>query len=383
MALSAAAAVAPIGAALAQAGSDEAEIDPFVGGLVIAAISVVLAALGGWALWTHARRKRGLPEVARAAGLSYSEEDPFDADRVAFDLFRAGDVRRVEHVMWNPETGARVFDYAYAVERQDQNGRVSRTWYTFTCATIRHDGRWPELRLLRERLFDRALQRIGLPDIDLESEEFNRMFLVQCEDRRFATDLLDPRMMDFLLGTQGKVSLETKGRELLVTSRRVPPELFPGLLGIAEGVVQRVPPLVWQLYGRYPTGGDVPLIDTWLAAERDRDAVADGGGLLGPTDGRRRRGGPPLGAGGAFGYGVTQGGAWRGTWEAERIDARRRATEPDDRFEFDLDGNPIAPAEEDPWGDGRPAPTGDVDLDGNPIDPGREDPWGDGRPAGA
>ena len=367
---------------LAQASEEETPLDPMVMGAIIAIGTVVVGTFSAWALWTRAHRSRSLPEVARRSGLSFSESDPFDCARVAFPLFRAGDVRRVEHVMWNPESGSRVFDYAYAVEYRDENGKVSYRWYTFTCATIRHDGRWPEIRLLRERLFDRALQRIGLPDIDLESEEFNRMFLVQCEDARFATDLLSPQMMDFLLGTDGKVSIETKGRELLVTSRRIDAELFPGLLGVADGFVRHVPPLVWDLYGRYPQGGAAPVTDTWLAAERDaRAAEPDPTTLLGPSSGTSRRQRGPMSPGAGFGYGVSQAGVWRGSWEAERIDARRRATEPEDKVEYDLDGNPVGERTEDPWGDGRTAPTGDFDLDGNPIDEIDHDPWRDAPPS--
>ena len=346
---------------LAQATAEEAELpaDPVVIGAVISVVAVVAILFGMWAVHTRAKRARDLPAVASHLGLRFSDVDPFDSTRVPFPLFRAGDGRQVEHVMWNESTGARVFDYAYYVERRDENGRISRTWTTFTCALAQHNGRWPEIRLLRERVFDRALKRVGLPDIELESEDFNRAFVVQCEDARFAHDLLSPQMMELLLDGAGKrANVETRGRFVLVWSRRVPPAEFPGLLLLAERFVETVPPVVRDLYGEFPDHDvtrDQAPIGGWTSREEWRDpawdvAAGGGGGALG-------------GAGGVGGYGVAAGpAAFSGTWDAELVEVRRRTLaaqegrDDEPRVEYDLDGNPIEPpAEEDPWG-GRAAP---------------------------
>ena len=50
-----------------------------------------------------------------------------------------------------------------------------------------------------ESFLDRFVGRLTNSDIELESEDFNRAFTVTCPDRKFASDVLHPRMMEFLL----------------------------------------------------------------------------------------------------------------------------------------------------------------------------------------
>lgn len=334
---------------LAQSTESELPADPAVIGAAMAVVAIIAILFLTYAFVTRVRRQRELPVVAAAHGLRYSDVDPFDSTRVAFDLFRAGDGRTVEHLMWNETSGARVFDYAYFVERRDENGRIHRVWTTFSCALARHNGAWPELRLLRERMFDRALTRVGLPDIDLESEEFNRSFVVQCEDRRFATALLDAQMMEALLAAPPKTNFETKGRWVLVWRRRVSPAEMPDLLGAAEAFCNRVPPVVRDLYGELPAGGPLDEVQglglPFTERERWRDPAWDAAASIGD-------------AAGSVAPGAT---AWVGTWDQERLDVQRRRLAAEDgredrpSAEYDLDGNPIGPTREDPWGDG-PSP---------------------------
>lgn len=307
--------------------------------LVVAGIVLALAA--------HARaeRARALPIVARRAGLRFSDADPFNCAAAPFPLFRAGDGRRVEHVMWREGAPGhpRVFDYSYFDEYRDRDGRVRERWRHFSCALAQHDGAWPELRIVPERLVDRAVQRLGQVDIDLESEEFNRTFVVRCEDRKFATDLLSPEMMELLLGTRGRLHVESKGRFLLLTGPRVEAAAMPGLLGVAEQFLARVPPVVRELYPTFPAGHGTA----------DMPPPPDP-----PRDGRTRTTGGLLGGFSALGAGA--GGGERPPFEfAPAPDLRRRSPDPWDPtpgVEHDLDGRPLPPAVEDPWGEGRPRP---------------------------
>src|SRR4051794_35670377 len=125
----------------------------------------------------------------------------------------------VSNLMWHADDRiadrspiARVFDFSYVDLDGDR-----RIEHGFTCALAQHNGDWPPIRIAPEGLLFRAMQKLGLPDIDFESEEFNRAFTIQCPDRRFASALIDPQMMTFLLSTGGELVFETKGRFLLVT----------------------------------------------------------------------------------------------------------------------------------------------------------------------
>ena len=57
----------------------------------------------------------------------------------------------------------------------------------------------PPLSVDPENFLDRFVGRLSGNDIDMESEEFNRAFTVSCPDRKFASDVLHPQLMEFLL----------------------------------------------------------------------------------------------------------------------------------------------------------------------------------------
>lgn len=57
----------------------------------------------------------------------------------------------------------------------------------------------PDLHIRREYVLDRVAGAIGFDDIDFESEEFSRRFYVKSSAKRFAYDVIHPRMMEFLL----------------------------------------------------------------------------------------------------------------------------------------------------------------------------------------
>jgi hypothetical protein len=303
-------------------------------GIVATIVMMTIGILAAWSTHLRSERLRALPIVARTAGLEFSESDRFNCTAVAFPLFRAGDGRKVENVMWRDGGNShpvRVFDYSWYSEHRDNSGRVRRRWQHVTCSLAQHNGKWPELRVARQGLVDSLGERLGLRSIDLESEEFNRLFFVRCSDARFATDLLDPQMMQFLLTTEGKITFETKGRFVLLSTSRLDAKLMPGLLAVADEFVARVPPVVYDVYGRFP---DVDDSDTVVVGEE----------------------------------GLSMGDVWRPSvvapmdWRPQRHEF---APQPDLR------------RENDPWD---PTPGLEHDLEGNVVDTTREDPWGPGRP---
>lgn len=304
---------------------------------LLAILAVIVLMIGGifatWAGWMRARRQASLPLAAAGAGLQFSDVDRFNSAAVPFRLFREGDGRRIQNMMWRETDGhPRVFDFGFFRRHRDSNGNTYDNWRWFTCALAQHNGKWPELRVTKERVVDRAGQALGLPDIELESEAFNRTYVVQCEDPKFATDLLDPQMMEFVLGTKGMVNFETKGRFLLLTTSHLEADAMVGLLGVAEGFVARVPPMVWDVYGRFPPGmgtQDMPTPPTDLSVRGE-----------GRWMGRTMLGDPP---------------PPREPFQfADRPNLRSlgEAWDPSPGIEHDLDGNPMPDVEEDPWGRG-------------------------------
>jgi hypothetical protein len=125
---------------------------------------------------------------------------------------------------------------------------VSKTYHYFSCALAQVNGAWPELQVEREGVLDRVAGALGFDHIDFESEEFNRTYAVHCQDRRFAMAIIDPRMMEHLLATRGRVAYALKGRWLLLSCDRVKPTLMPALMKLADGFVEHIPSVVWDLY---------------------------------------------------------------------------------------------------------------------------------------
>lgn len=319
-------------------------MDPLLAALIglgvvgLALISLVRA-------YQYNQRIKQFPAIARRAGLTYSETDPFNSTGVAFRLFGAGDGQMVTDVLWRPDDRqddqsppARVFNFAYYVKSDSGPVGSTKVWHRFTCALAQHNGNWPPIRIDPEGVLDRAFQKLGLPDIDFESEEFNRAFTVQCPDRKFASALIDPQMMDFLLTTGGEVTLETKGRFLLATSRPLDPAQLPALLHVAEQFVERVPPAVRELYPSFPDGAGTELFPMPPTSEESAGGGLGGGGLGGELD--------------LFSLWHDANAApapYRFAPAPDELDPESDAWDPTPGVDHDLEGRPVAPAVEDPW----------------------------------
>jgi len=292
--------------------------------IVVALCALLGAVLIPW--WLRHRRQADLATVAARYGLQYSAFDPFGCTRIAFPLFRKGDGNTAENVVWRDRADGlpiRAFDFTYFIEgHNDAHDVVTRTEKRFTCVLAQIDGSWPDVSIAREGFLQKALGFVGLGDIELESEEFNRRFALRSHDRRFAVALVDARMIDFLLSTEGRFTFFVKGRWVLLVSDPVIPELVPALMGVSEAFVEHIPRVVYEL---------------WPSPFRDED-------------------GRPLPAGDEA-YGLALAAAEEvehNPWGVLR-DGPYRALEHDEGPEYDLDGNVVEPQPEDPWG-GRQQP---------------------------
>jgi len=288
--------------------------------LLVAGVSLALALLVvPWLL--QARRQEDIAAVAARHGLRYSAADPFDCVRVAFPLFRRGDGRGAENIVWRERPdglATRALDYWYYDERRDDLGRTTRTYKRFSCVLAQVDGSWPDLTITRGGFVEKALDLVGLGSIELESDEFNRRFALRSPDRRFAVTLCDARMIEFLVSTDAHFAFAIKGRWLLLASDPVEPTLVPALIRVAETFVERIPRVVYELWpspfrdaeGRPLPAGDDGLGDAIARADADQ----------------------------------------REPWSVFRV-RRDDADEEPAGPQYDLDGRPVAEVHEDPWGD--------------------------------
>jgi len=136
------------------------------------------------------------------------------------------------------------FDYTYKTQSSDGKTTTTHT-HTFSVLALRMGVRMPPLSVDPENFLDRFVGRLSGNDIDLESEEFNRAFTVSCPDRKFASDVLHPQMMEYLL-QHPQVGWRFEQDSMLMIARgQRTPEQIDATIQVMDGITDRVPEFVW------------------------------------------------------------------------------------------------------------------------------------------
>lgn len=207
------------------------------------------------AIWFHyylkEKRRQSLRAFVGRFGFHYSESDPFGLLEYGFQLLRRGDDRGCENVVWGrwKDLDFKAADYWYYEESTDSEGNTSRDYSHFSIVMVDVECFLPNLSIARENLLTRFADHLGFHDIDFEYEEFNRAFQVKAENRKFAYELIDPRVMEWLLSIDHRLAFEVHAGAFLVYARRMKPEELLTLIGTAKEFRDRIPRLVWTEYG--------------------------------------------------------------------------------------------------------------------------------------
>lgn len=198
-------------------------------------ILIVVAGAGLVALVIYAAiqaekaRQQRIAEMrayAQEAGLSFREEKDtsHDEEYAHFELFRRG----FDRAAYNTIFGKMEYNDAVVDVNMGDFTYKTRETYTTTDSKgrtrtrtriVKHHFSYfimelpyitmPDLLIRREGLFDRIASAFGKNDIDFESAEFSRKYYVKCDSRKFAYDIIHPRMMEFLLETKpGLIDIE-------------------------------------------------------------------------------------------------------------------------------------------------------------------------------
>lgn len=180
------------------------------GFILIFIVFVILAIFGG----IHASRKK---KEREAALLQLASElnwvfDPtrnyeHDGRFPQFSVFNSGQSRYAYNTLAGSLTVgdetclAQMGDYHYTTTSgSGKNRRTTHHQFSYVLVTTPYVAA-PQLTIRTEHVFDRLTSFLGFDDIDFESAEFSDKFHVKSSDKRFAYDVIDPRMMEFLLDT--------------------------------------------------------------------------------------------------------------------------------------------------------------------------------------
>ena len=185
------------------------------------------------------RRREALAELARRLNLDFDAgQDDGIPGRFGFlKQLDQGDNRYATNVISGIYRQNKVlaFDYHYQTYSTDSKGHrtTQHHWFSFFILTL--PTTFPELTIRRENFFTKVAEVFGYQDINFESAEFSRTFNVRSPDKKFAYDVCNAQMMEYLLANRDlSVELENEVIALAFNSRLAAAEFERNLQRLAE-----------------------------------------------------------------------------------------------------------------------------------------------------
>jgi len=206
------------------------------------------------AILAHQRQRRRRQEfmaLAGRMGLHYTDQVSGETLRrhyAPLELFERGDSRRARHLLTGSINGREVMACAFQYTVRSSGKNNTSTTYHRGMAMLKLDLSVPRVLIRRENWGDKLAGWVGLEDIDFESDQFSREYYVKCADRQFAYKLIDPRMMEFILG-EGDLQWEVcDGWVGAWREDELDPDEVADLLTALAGFCKNVPRLVEKEY---------------------------------------------------------------------------------------------------------------------------------------
>jgi hypothetical protein len=183
---------------------------------------------------------------AAGRGWRFEAEQPLLVDRFTGPPFGLGFGRRAYNVLYGAHEGRALVSFDYEYKTQTTNGKQTTTQvHRFSVLGLSMGVHMPSLTVDPENFLERFVGRLTGNDIDLESDEFNRAFTVGCPDRKFASDVLHPQMMEFLLEHRHVGFRFERDSMLMVAQGQRTPAQIDATITVMDGITDRVPEFVW------------------------------------------------------------------------------------------------------------------------------------------
>ena len=212
----------------------------FAAFLTVAVVVVVLTYLAA------KKRREELAAFAASRGWRYEVEQPLLVDRFGGPPFGLGFGRRAYNVLYGSHEGRDLVSFDYEYKTQTTNGKQTTTQvHRFSVLGLSMGVFMPPLSVDPENFLDRFVGRLTGNDIDLESEEFNRALTVSCPDRKFASVVLHPQMMEYLLQHRQLGWRFEQDSMLVIAQGQRTPAQIDATIAVMDGITDRVPEFVW------------------------------------------------------------------------------------------------------------------------------------------
>jgi len=183
--------------------------------LIIVGFLAVVIVVGVVSYISAQKRREAMAALASRLGLRFSPHKNRGLARQYefLDKLRAGRDRYAYNTLSGTYQGHEVlvFDYHY------KTGSGKNTHHHhFSFFVLRIPASFPELIIAPEGFFSKVAQAVGYDDIDFESHEFSRKFCVRCQDKKFAYDVCNAQMIEYLLAN-ADLTIEMDGYALAIS----------------------------------------------------------------------------------------------------------------------------------------------------------------------
>lgn len=187
--------------------------------LIIAGVIALVVVSAYFSYLAAKKRREALAALAQQLGWRFSpdRDSSHDSRYSHFEIFRRGHSRYAYNILEGAidvdgaSCYAQMGDFHYKVTSGSGKHRRTST-YRFSYLIMHLPWMTQALVIRPEGFFDKVAGFFGFDDIDFESEEFSRRFCVKSPDKRFAYDVIDARMMEYLLAGRPRMIDIESGR---------------------------------------------------------------------------------------------------------------------------------------------------------------------------
>ncbi|MDF7801562.1 hypothetical protein P4C99_18940 [Pontiellaceae bacterium B1224] len=188
-----------------------------MGGVIVVFICIIGAII--WGIMAGKKRRDEMTLLAERLGLSFNHERDYHlADRYSFlDKLRQGSNQYAYNIISGTyqEHQLAAFDFHYETYSRDKDGKRETHHHHFSFFVLTLPKHFDELTIAKESFFSKIAQAVGYDDIDFESHEFSKKFVVRSKNKKFAYDFCNARMIEYLLG-HPDISIEVDQNQLAV-----------------------------------------------------------------------------------------------------------------------------------------------------------------------
>ena len=202
--------------------------------LIIVGVIALIIYLAYFGHLAAKKRREAMLALAARLGLHFDPSQDRDLARQYrfLDKLCSGSNRYAFNILSGryKDSDVTAFDFHYETHSTDSKGRRRTHHHYFSFFILNLPRSFPELKIGPEGFFSKIGQALGYDDIDFESHEFSRKFCVRSGDKKFAYDVCNAQMIEYLLSnTDLTIEIEDNALAISFGSRLKPEQIEPNL----------------------------------------------------------------------------------------------------------------------------------------------------------